>query len=80
MNYATFWQRFNALWIDFFVLLPVIVIRLWLESLSRTTAILLVLPMAALNVGYTIYCFIAGTVVITDSRHLDTKSTPPDTA
>jgi len=41
MNYATFWQRFAAAWIDAFVLLPLTFIQLWLESISKTAAIVL---------------------------------------
>lgn len=55
MNYATFWQRFGAAWIDFFVLLPLIVLQEWLDSQSRTAAIVLIVPMAALYLGYAIY-------------------------
>jgi uncharacterized RDD family membrane protein YckC len=56
MNYATFWQRFAAGWIDFFVLLPLILAHSWLESISRLAALLLVIPMASAYAAYTIYC------------------------
>jgi uncharacterized RDD family membrane protein YckC len=56
MNYATFWQRFAAMWIDFFVLLPLVFIHGWLESLSKTAAIVLVVPMTAAYCTYSIYC------------------------
>ena len=56
MNYGTFWQRFAALWIDAIVVLPLWFIQIWLESISKTVAILLVIPMTALYCGYTIYC------------------------
>jgi uncharacterized RDD family membrane protein YckC len=56
MNYATFWQRFAAMWIDFFVLLPLTVIDVWLQSISRVAAIILVVPMTAAYCAYTIYC------------------------
>ena len=56
MNYATFWQRFAAMWIDFFVLLPLIAVAVWLQSISRITAIVLVVPMTAMYCAYTIYC------------------------
>jgi len=56
MNYATFWQRFAAMWIDFFVLLPLLVFDSWLGSISRATAIGLVIPMTAAYCAYTIYC------------------------
>src|SRR5262245_6871342 len=56
MNYATFWQRFAAMWIDFFVLLPIMAVDVWLQSISRVAAILLVVPMTAAYCAYTIYC------------------------
>src|SRR5215469_16556388 len=56
MNYATFWQRFAAAWIDLFVLLPFMFIQSWLGSLSKTAALVLVLPMTSAYWGYTIYC------------------------
>jgi uncharacterized RDD family membrane protein YckC len=56
MNYATFWQRLAAAWIDAFVLLPLTFIQLWLESISKTAAIVLVIPMSAAYCAYTVYC------------------------
>lgn len=55
MFYATFWQRFAAGWIDFFILLPLILITVWLESLSKTAAIIFVIPINAAYVAYSIY-------------------------
>jgi uncharacterized RDD family membrane protein YckC len=56
MNYAPFWQRFAAMWIDFFILLPLIVVQAWLESISRVAAIVFVVLMTAAYCAYTIYC------------------------
>jgi len=56
MNYATFWQRFAGMWIDVFVLLPLVFFQVWLESLSKTAAIILVIPMTAAYCAYSIYC------------------------
>ena len=56
MNYATFWQRFAALWIDFFVLLPLMVLNWWLQALSKVVALVVLLPVAVLFLAYTIYC------------------------
>ena len=56
MNYANFWQRFCAAWIDIFVLLPFIVLDTWLGSLSKLIALVLVIPMSALFAAYSIYC------------------------
>lgn len=55
-NYATFWQRFAAMWIDVFVLLPLLVVQGFLESLSKGAALAFVIPMAAAYVAYSIYC------------------------
>src|SRR5438477_5361541 len=55
MNYATYWQRFAAMWIDFFVILPLMVLQVWVQSISRAAAIVLVVPMTAAYCAYTIY-------------------------
>lgn len=56
MNYATFWQRFAAAWIDIFVLLPLMVLDQWVGSASRGAALALVIPLACVYLAYTIYC------------------------
>jgi uncharacterized RDD family membrane protein YckC len=56
MNYATFWRRFGAMLIDFFVLLPFGLINIWSQSLPKPVAILMVLPTAAFFAAYHIYC------------------------
>lgn len=56
MNYATFWQRFWAMWIDCLVLLPVVALDLWAQSLSKAVSMALLLPTTALYLGYQIYC------------------------
>ena len=55
-NYATFGQRFAAMWIDFFVFVPIMVIQGLVEGLSKRVALVLVVPMGLAYVGYTIYC------------------------
>jgi uncharacterized RDD family membrane protein YckC len=55
-NYASFWQRFAAMWIDLFVLLPLMVVKEVFESASKTAALALVIPMAASYLAYAIYC------------------------
>jgi uncharacterized RDD family membrane protein YckC len=55
MKYGTFWQRFFALWIDFFVLLPLIALQMWLSSLSKTCALVQIIPMTFVFIGYHIY-------------------------
>jgi uncharacterized RDD family membrane protein YckC len=54
-SYATFWQRFAAMWIDFFVLLPLLIVDGLLEALSKAAAMALLVPMAAAYAGYSIY-------------------------
>ena len=56
MIYASFWQRFAAAWIDVFVLVPLVFLQFWLESISKTAAIVIVVPMIASYCAYTIYC------------------------
>lgn len=56
MNFGTFWQRFAAMWIDMFVLLPLVFVQLWLDSISKIAAFVLVIPMAAVYSAYSIYC------------------------
>jgi DNA uptake protein ComE-like DNA-binding protein/uncharacterized RDD family membrane protein YckC len=56
MNYATFWQRFAAMWIDFFVMLPIIAILSWLEAESKFAAFVFVIPTFIAYDCYTIYC------------------------
>jgi uncharacterized RDD family membrane protein YckC len=55
-NYATFWQRFMAMLIDFFVLLPLVVVQELLGSISKGAALALVIPMAVAYEAYWIYC------------------------
>ncbi|SRR6266480_4150274 len=56
MTYASFWQRFWASIIDAFILLAVSLPVFWVESFSRTLAVVLVVPMSALYLGYNVYC------------------------
>lgn len=55
IKYASFWQRFGAMWIDFFILLPFGVAHHFIASSSKSAALVLVIPMASLYVAYTIY-------------------------
>jgi uncharacterized RDD family membrane protein YckC len=54
-NFATFWQRFVAMNVDFLVFVPLMLVQIWVESASRTAAIAMVVPYAALVQAYTIY-------------------------
>lgn len=53
--YAGFGKRLVAGVVDFIVLIPVIVLNIWLGSLSRTAAMLILVPMAFLYFGYEVY-------------------------
>jgi uncharacterized RDD family membrane protein YckC len=55
MRYAGFWPRFGAALIDFIVLVPLIALSFWTISASRTTALLLELPIAFAAAFYNIY-------------------------
>jgi len=54
MNYATFWQRFAAMWIDVIVILPFVFFLTWLHSVFNAAALLV--PMATASCVYSIYC------------------------
>lgn len=54
MNYAGFWQRFFAGWIDFFVLLIPLLALGWLSSISQVLAIICAVPYGLL---YWFYSF-----------------------
>lgn len=44
------------MWIDFLVLLPVVALDLWAQSLSKAVSLGFLLPTTALYLGYQIYC------------------------
>lgn len=44
------------MWIDLFVLLPIMAAHVWLGSESKIVALVLVIPMAIIYDSYTIYC------------------------
>jgi uncharacterized RDD family membrane protein YckC len=56
MTYATFWQRFAAMWVDGFILLPFMLLFGWLEAESKSLAYLIPLPRWVLFAGYHIFC------------------------
>lgn len=55
-NYATFGQRFAAMWIDIFVLIPLVVVQVLVGAISKGAAFILVIPMAFSYAAYSIYC------------------------
>ena len=56
MNYGTFWQRFAAMWIDFFVLLPLMFLYDWFWGYSKWVTLLLLIPYFFTFVAYHVYC------------------------
>src|SRR5688572_32473074 len=55
MRYAGFWPRAAAILIDLLVLSPLIAVSFWTLTASRTTALLLELPIAMASALYNIY-------------------------
>jgi uncharacterized RDD family membrane protein YckC len=53
MKYASFWQRFAANWIDLFVVLIPLIALGWLGSLSKTLAMVCIIPYCLLFWCYT---------------------------
>ncbi|NQT82120.1 RDD family protein [bacterium] len=55
MIYGGFWKRFAAGLVDFLVLLPFYALRWWLDSISVSTALSVVVPFSSLYFAYNIY-------------------------
>ena len=55
MEYAGFWKRFCAGWIDFFVMLPFMLVFELISSLSKEAALVTAIPSSALFWFYNIY-------------------------
>ena len=53
--YGGFWKRFCAGWVDFFVLLPFIIIFLLFEGIDKQLAILITIPSTVLFSMYNVY-------------------------
>jgi len=53
--YAGFWKRFCALWVDFFVIMPLGFLFIWLKSFDKNLAILITIPSTALFSMYHVY-------------------------
>lgn len=53
--YAGFWRRLGALLVDNFVLVPFVVIFVWLDGLSISSAMVAAVASVTLFDGYTIY-------------------------
>lgn len=52
MSYAGFWQRLAAMLIDFVLFAPLTALRIWLESVSKSAAIVLLVPFSCIYLGY----------------------------
>lgn len=55
MNYAGFWPRFGANFIDMLVLLPFVFFNTWLGSLSKPLAMLFIVPTSIFYIAYEVY-------------------------
>lgn len=55
VTYAGFWRRLGAGLVDTIVFVPAIVLYFWLSSLSRTTALLVIVPNSLLYFSYEVY-------------------------
>jgi uncharacterized RDD family membrane protein YckC len=56
LNYKTIWQRIYAVIIDGLLILPLAPLLFWLNYLSKTSAMIDMVPMAIIGYGYIIYC------------------------
>jgi uncharacterized RDD family membrane protein YckC len=54
-NFATFWQRFVAMWVDVLVFVPLMFLQAGIESISKVTALLVFLVYMSLTLAYPIY-------------------------
>ena len=53
--YAGFWRRFCAIWVDFFIVMPLGFFLIWLQGFDKTLAILIEIPATALFSAYHVY-------------------------
>jgi uncharacterized RDD family membrane protein YckC len=53
--YAGFWPRFCSVWVDFFVVVPIVLLLFWLEGFDKNLAILITIPSTALFSMYHVY-------------------------
>jgi uncharacterized RDD family membrane protein YckC len=54
-SFATFWQRFVAMWVDVLVFVPLMFLQVGLESVSKVAGIVIAVPYAAVVHAYSIY-------------------------
>ncbi len=55
MDYAGFWRRFGAFWIDFLALSPVMVTGLWLSEKTRLAQLYMYGPWLVISVWFYVY-------------------------
>ena len=55
MKYAGFWSRFGALWLDFAIFLPLMIINLWANSQFRLYQLFYFIPGILIGIWYNIY-------------------------
>jgi len=55
MQYAGFWSRLGAGFVDFLVFAPLIALLIWISSISRALAVAFTVPWALLHASYNIY-------------------------
>ncbi len=53
-NFATFWQRFLAMWIDLLVFVPLIVLYQFIEPVSKVAAVVFAIVHGCLGQAYVI--------------------------
>jgi uncharacterized RDD family membrane protein YckC len=53
--YATFWQRFGAIWVDVLVFLPIVVAAVYAQSNSKNVAFAWAIVGPAIHCAYDIY-------------------------
>jgi uncharacterized RDD family membrane protein YckC len=53
--YAGFWPRFCSVWVDFFVVVPIVLLLFWLEGFDKNLAIFITIPSTALFSMYHVY-------------------------
>lgn len=55
MEYAGFWRRFGAYWLDFFALLPLVALSMWGNGQSRLFNLYYFLPGALIGLLFHVY-------------------------
>ena len=56
LHYSTFGQRLAAYIIDFFVLLPLLLLHMWVGNSSKSSALFFTIALSTAGSAYSIYC------------------------